>query len=390
MTAATAIGHNQAPTTFFEWALEMMGSDMLPAEKLVTFVAVVAQTGKIEEISRLIGMPARTVERARYRPARDGWLHITGAVGRGARRTYLPGFPDRIAPVSLLPGDMNDEATRSVLVMLASRPAKDVLGGGDANEPPHRRGHYKKGKANEINDREENLPTDADLLKVRNTGNGVPFEGPQFTRARAYKESLRDTPFEGTESVGSAAAPSHLDAARNGAAVAGTSHSGVTRAPTPLAAGDVPPLTGELFGPGEAIPRPTKALVLSKAQLDAMERQMLDACNGAIDNPVNCMGLLNMSVPKWWIESGCDFDLDVMPALRAAGRRYHGKKIRSWDYFTGMVSDARASREQRNSMPVAARGDAAKTEESKTERTARKVADARERLTQQGKAPTHG
>lgn len=74
--------------------------------------------------------------------------------------------------------------------------------------------------------------------------------------------------------------------------------------------------------------------------------RLFEACNGSLDNPVNCMGLLNVSIPTMWINQGCDLELDILPTLRAAGKKHHGKRIRSWSYFTAMVAEAKATRER--------------------------------------------
>lgn len=79
-------------------------------------------------------------------------------------------------------------------------------------------------------------------------------------------------------------------------------------------------------------------------KLDDLEKKLLSACNGALDNPVNCQGLLNLSTPIMWLNQGCDLDADVLPTLRAVGKVRHGRRIRSWDYFTSAVQQARDKR----------------------------------------------
>lgn len=74
---------------------------------------------------------------------------------------------------------------------------------------------------------------------------------------------------------------------------------------------------------------------------DDLEAKLIEACNGALDNPANCSGLLNLSIPKMWLREGADLDGVVLPTLRAAGKRYHGKRVRDWSYFTGMVTEAK-------------------------------------------------
>lgn len=104
MTAAT-VGHNGAPPDeipFMTWVFDLLGSEMTPAEKVVTLAAVILQTGSVQELAEATRLNARTVERSRARPARDGWLHIpfTGKEGgRGVRRIYKPAHPNHQNPV---------------------------------------------------------------------------------------------------------------------------------------------------------------------------------------------------------------------------------------------------------------------------------------------------
>jgi hypothetical protein len=79
------------------------------------------------------------------------------------------------------------------------------------------------------------------------------------------------------------------------------------------------------------------------ASADLSDR-LIEACNGSLDNPVNCMGLLSVGIPQMWIREGCDLELDILPTLQAAGKKHHGKRIRSWSYFTPMIAEAKAKR----------------------------------------------
>jgi len=79
--------------------------------------------------------------------------------------------------------------------------------------------------------------------------------------------------------------------------------------------------------------------------LDRLESQLLDACNGALADPVNCMGLASLAIPQMWINSGCDLELDILPTLRAIGKVKHGENINSWHYFTKPIAQARKRRE---------------------------------------------
>jgi hypothetical protein len=92
--------------------------------------------------------------------------------------------------------------------------------------------------------------------------------------------------------------------------------------------------------------REPEVAALPRQDLDQLSDRLLDACNGSLDNPVNCMGLLNLAIPQLWLKNGCDLELDVIPTLTAAGKKHHGKRIRSWDYFTPMVAEAKDRRER--------------------------------------------
>lgn len=90
-----------------------------------------------------------------------------------------------------------------------------------------------------------------------------------------------------------------------------------------------------------ASPR-TAALPVS--DLQQLQDRLLDACNGALDNPANCLGLLNLAIPQMWLAEGADLELDVLPTLRAIGQRDHGKRIKAWNYFTAAVAQTKAAR----------------------------------------------
>lgn len=49
----------------------------------------------------------------------------------------------------------------------------------------------------------------------------------------------------------------------------------------------------------------------------------------------------NNSAIHQWINAGCSIELDIMPELK----RYSGKPIKSWNYFTSAIMDAKATRE---------------------------------------------
>jgi uncharacterized protein YdaU (DUF1376 family) len=86
--------------------------------------------------------------------------------------------------------------------------------------------------------------------------------------------------------------------------------------------------------------RPEPGIAALPSGLGDLHERLVNACNGSLDNPANCLGLLSMATPQMWLERGADLERDVLPTLEAAGKKYHGKRIRDWNYFTGMVADA--------------------------------------------------
>jgi len=95
--------------------------------------------------------------------------------------------------------------------------------------------------------------------------------------------------------------------------------------------------------PARATPSPAAALP-NKIDCKELEVKLLAACNGALADPVNCLGLLSLATPQMWIAEGCDLELDILPVLTAAGKKHHGNGIRTWTYFNGMVAEAKARR----------------------------------------------
>ena len=80
-------------------------------------------------------------------------------------------------------------------------------------------------------------------------------------------------------------------------------------------------------------------------KFDILENKLRDACNGALANPAVAQGLYDLSAPLGWIKNGCDLETDILPTLRAIGKRDHGKGISSWQYFARPVAEAKARRE---------------------------------------------
>src|SRR5690606_13903558 len=54
--------------------------------------------------------------------------------------------------------------------------------------------------------------------------------------------------------------------------------------------------------------------------------------------------LESMSMPRRWIESGCDLDLDILPVVKSLASRKPPNSISSWKFFEQAVADAKAAR----------------------------------------------
>jgi len=83
---------------------------------------------------------------------------------------------------------------------------------------------------------------------------------------------------------------------------------------------------------------------IGASDFSQLEAQLLGACNGALDNPANCSGLLSLAIPQMWMAEGADLQLDILPTLKAVGQKAHGKRINTWNYFTRAVAEAKATR----------------------------------------------
>jgi len=82
-----------------------------------------------------------------------------------------------------------------------------------------------------------------------------------------------------------------------------------------------------------------------RVDLDILETKLFEAANGAMANPAVAPKVLILSDPINWIESGCDLELDILPAVKARAHKMRPGSVKSWSYFTEAVADAKAARE---------------------------------------------
>lgn len=83
-----------------------------------------------------------------------------------------------------------------------------------------------------------------------------------------------------------------------------------------------------------------------KYDLKHLGKVLFEAAGPCLDDEVNCLGLLALTTPQMWLESGADLYLDIIPTLKAFAVKYRGKrKIRTWDYFTDAIAACKSTRE---------------------------------------------
>lgn len=93
-----------------------------------------------------------------------------------------------------------------------------------------------------------------------------------------------------------------------------------------------------------ACPKPAIAEPISEPDYDTLGRELVKAGGKALVNPATAPGLLVLSDPMNWIRNGCDLQADILPAIRARCTRARPSSIRSWNYFTEAVYQARDNR----------------------------------------------
>lgn len=98
--------------------------------------------------------------------------------------------------------------------------------------------------------------------------------------------------------------------------------------------------------------KPSSTVLVEAARLapsiatlpDGFVDRLIEAAGPCLADPVNAMGLITEATPMMWLQTGCDLDRDILPTLRAAAKKYAGKRIGTWGYFTAMIAEARQRR----------------------------------------------
>ncbi len=93
-----------------------------------------------------------------------------------------------------------------------------------------------------------------------------------------------------------------------------------------------------------------RTTILPKGYLEKLKA----AAGDALDDPMRAFGIEDPSIPLMWLNEGCDFDLDVLPAVRKVAQSRRGKnRVNNWNYFTQAVANAKAERERGLPPPTA-------------------------------------
>jgi hypothetical protein len=93
-----------------------------------------------------------------------------------------------------------------------------------------------------------------------------------------------------------------------------------------------------------SITTPREAAALPTVdELEILSRRMFQAAGKALASEAVAPGLASMMVPQMWLDQGCDLELDVLGAVKAVAAKVK-HPIRSWDYFTPAVHEARDKR----------------------------------------------
>lgn len=88
------------------------------------------------------------------------------------------------------------------------------------------------------------------------------------------------------------------------------------------------------------------AAAAAPVNLADLRERLMGVAGDALAHEAAAPGLLHIGVVTEWLKSGCDLELDIIPAVDARARAAirAGKKIHSWAYFAQAVADAKAAR----------------------------------------------
>jgi hypothetical protein len=93
-------------------------------------------------------------------------------------------------------------------------------------------------------------------------------------------------------------------------------------------------------------PEPPAITQPVKLSLAEMTDRMMEAAGPALANPAAHAGLLTYGELQRWLAAGCDFEGDILSAIRSRSARAKPGSLKSWSYFADAVADQKAIRER--------------------------------------------
>lgn len=103
---------------------------------------------------------------------------------------------------------------------------------------------------------------------------------------------------------------------------------------------------------GQTLTKDTKVTITAddvraqKIDTGELYDKLVAAANGSLHPLAVGMGLMAVSDPIGWINSGADLDLDILPAVREVGHKAQKGSVQSWRYFAPKVAENKQRRER--------------------------------------------
>jgi hypothetical protein len=283
------IGDNKGPSLvdlyFIDWVFGVLSSDMKLVAKLLTLTAVILQTANAAVLAKVLGVSVKSIKKHKAAPVKKGWLHTPPPEARrGGRGTRY----------EFLPG-----------------------------HPDHPK------------------------IPVNLTGVNWGKYRRILDATNALIGALVDEPCEETgEDLGVVSDKTGEDLSKPGKKIPEKSFPGFSENPNEINGGNssstILNLT-ELNWKGDP-----KALAQAAQQLLTHLRE-LDQWD-VIAGPASHAGLLHSGQIQTWLESGADPNRDIIETVRVKRAYLHrqgkGHHVKSWDFFTKPIAEAKARRER--------------------------------------------
>jgi hypothetical protein len=73
-----------------------------------------------------------------------------------------------------------------------------------------------------------------------------------------------------------------------------------------------------------------------------LSEKLFDAAGDALNRTTPTLEV--MSMPRAWLNAGCDLEHDILPTIRAIASRKRAQSISTWKFFERAIADAKAAR----------------------------------------------